>query len=153
MREKGKALFHSVKTEVDGIRFDSETEANFYQYLKTNEKVLGIETIKCHPTFLVFHPFEVTCYKCHGTGKVKSPKTENSIKCQRCKGEGTKSRQGTEYTPDFEVKFKSGYTLYYDVKGFVNERFPMVKKAFEMKTKKELVVVKWDQKAKDWVFK
>jgi hypothetical protein len=149
----GKKKINAVKTKVDGILFDSQTEANFYRDLKANTENLGIQEIICHPTFHIIKPFEVTCYKCRGQKQIPSTKTSKLVKCPRCKGRGTKSRKGTDYTPDFMVIYNDGHYQYFDVKGWVNDRFPVIKKAFENIIGEELIVVTWDKEKRQWVWK
>lgn len=151
---KNKKRINAVKTVVDTITFDSELESKFYKHLKSNTEHYQIKEIICHPTFHVIKPFEINCWKCLGTGKKESEKTSKLIKCPRCKGRGTKSRKGTDYTPDFMVQYKDGSIRYFDVKGgWVNDRFPIIKKAFEKIVGVELVVITWDNDTKKWAWK
>jgi hypothetical protein len=128
----------SKKTEVDGHLFDSQTEAEFYQYLKSRDDV---EHIQLQPQYIFLFPFEIKCSRCD-IGKVPSPKTGKPIKCKACNGTGQRARQGWTYTADFQVRFKNGAYLVYDVKGWANERFPLVRKMFEKTQGYELLVVK-----------
>jgi DNA-directed RNA polymerase subunit RPC12/RpoP len=133
------AKINSVKTVIDGYEFDSLTEGEFYKYLKS---LTDVDKITVHPSYTLVNEFTIMCGRCKG-GKVKSPKTENLIKCKRCNGKGLITRQPWTYTPDFVVKWKDGYSSFYDVKGgFKNERFNLVKKMFENKFYQELLVVK-----------
>lgn len=130
---------NAVKTTIDGYEFDSLTEADFYKHLKSRDDV---EVIIVHRTFTMMTPFEIKCGRCK-SGKVKSPKTGNMIKCRRCDGTGMITRKAWRYTPDFIVEWKDGETSYYDVKGgFKNEKFNLVKKMFEKMFGQELLVVK-----------
>ena len=43
-REMGK-IFHN-ETTVDGIKFDSETEAKYYMYIRDNKEKLNIKKYK-----------------------------------------------------------------------------------------------------------
>jgi hypothetical protein len=64
--------FISTKAVVDGIEFDSKTEAAFYQHLKRNPSVKLIEV---QPEFQIIAQYKVACKRCAGTGKRPSPKT------------------------------------------------------------------------------
>lgn len=49
--------YNAVKTEVDGIRFDSRKESARYEYLKTLEKAGVISDLILQPRFLLQEPF------------------------------------------------------------------------------------------------
>lgn len=51
-------MIRSKKTVIDGIVFDSKTEAEYYEYLKTLEKNKKIYRLRCHPTFILQEAFE-----------------------------------------------------------------------------------------------
>jgi len=133
------AKINSVKTELDGYLFDSQTEAAFYQHLESRDDV---KEITVHPTFTLIEGFEVLCGRC-SEGKVPSPKTGKLIQCRRCGGVGVIRRQPWHYTPDFLVKWESGEQSFYDVKGgWKDAKFNYVKKMFEWRYRTELLVVK-----------
>lgn len=142
------AKINSKQTVVNGIIFDSKTEAEYYQHLLTNK---DIEHIVLQPKYTLLKEFEVECSKCEGKGKTPSSKTHRLVNCKTCKGSGKRSRQAWTYTADFRVKYRDGREEVIDVKGWTNERFPLVKKVWERKHGKELIVVKWDKKKKEWV--
>jgi hypothetical protein len=52
-------IFHNKK-EVDGIVFDSETEANYYVYIRDNKKKLKIAEIELQPEFVLQQKFILT---------------------------------------------------------------------------------------------
>ncbi|MET3700172.1 uncharacterized protein DUF1064 [Bacillus oleivorans] len=126
------------QTVVDGITFDSQTEAEYYEYLKTRDDV---ESIKLQPQYILMDEFKITCSRCD-LGYVTSEKTGKIIKCKTCKGTGLRNRQAWTYTADFEVLCHDGRVQVIDVKGFANERFPLVRKMFEYQNGYELLVVK-----------
>lgn len=51
-------MIRSKKTVIDGITFDSKTEAEYYEYLKRLEKDKKIYRLRCHPTFILQEAFE-----------------------------------------------------------------------------------------------
>lgn len=136
------AKIKSRKTLVNGIEFDSQTEAEYYKHLLTRDDVQDIEL---QPKFILLPTFDIECGRCI-VGKVKSPKTGKPINCKTCKGTGQRKRQPWTYTADFKVTWKSGHVSVVDVKGFANERFPLVRKMFEYKHNHELLVVKKNKK-------
>lgn len=147
----GKAKIKSKKVEYGGIQFDSETERDFYIYLQNNREEWGIVDIEPHPQFNLIDPFAVDCAHCNGRGRKRSEKTLNLIKCKKCDGTGKKKRQGTTYTADFRVICSNGIERVFDVKGFKNERFNLVKKIYEFTTGQQLVEVY--RKKGQWIFK
>jgi hypothetical protein len=138
----------AIKTERDGILFDSGEESEYYTLLKTDPNV---KNITCHPEFTLVQPFRVRCGQCYGDKTVPSPKTGNPIKCRRCDGEGTKERKPMRYTADFMVEYLDGNTDFIDVKGWANESFPLRKKLFEQQMGVELIVM--TKKKGKWVRK
>lgn len=139
---------NSKQIEIDGHVFDSKTEAEFYETLKNDTSVKHIEL---QPQFILLDGFEANCRNCVGTGKVSSVKTGRQIQCKRCEGSGVKHRQPWTYKADFKVTYQDGTQEVIDVKGYANERFPLVKKMWEYRNRQELIVVK-KQKGK-WVRK
>lgn len=126
------------KVTIDNIEFDSKAEGEMYLLLKNDPDVVDLE---CHPVFTLVEPFQVVCGACGGDKVAPSPKTGKPIKCSWCKGEGVKKRQGMVYTADFHVRYRDGKEKVIDVKGWANERFPVVRKLFEKQHGAELVVM------------
>jgi len=129
---------NSRKTTVDGITFDSQTESEFYRHLMGRDDVKDIEL---QPHFILMDEFTVSCGRCV-KGKVSSPKTGNPINCRTCRGTGERTRRPWTYTSDFRIIWDAGHEDIVDVKGWANERFPLVRKMFEYRHGKELLVVK-----------
>lgn len=46
-------MIRSKKTVIDGIVFDSKTEAEYYEYLKKLEEDKKIYRLRCHPTYIL----------------------------------------------------------------------------------------------------
>lgn len=51
-------MIRSKKTVIDGITFDSQTEAEYYEYLKGLERDKKIYRLRCHPTYILQEAFE-----------------------------------------------------------------------------------------------
>lgn len=51
-------MIRSKKTVIDGITFDSRTEAEYYEYLKGLEGDKKIYRLHCHPTYILQDPVE-----------------------------------------------------------------------------------------------
>ncbi|MEK3935952.1 DUF1064 domain-containing protein [Sporosarcina sp. FSL W7-1349] len=139
--------FHSKKIEVDGIEFDSKTEAAYYKFLKKDPAVKDIEI---QPKFQIIPSYTVVCKRCGGSGKRTSPKTGNLINCSLCHGKQEREKAGAIYTADFKVTYIDGYEEIIDVKGGpVTRDFPLRRKLLEKAIRQELVVVRL--KGKEWV--
>ncbi|MES9730279.1 DUF1064 domain-containing protein [Bacillus sp. AP50] len=125
-RKKKTGRINSRKTVVQGIEFDSKTEAEYYLVLKSNPEVVEIEL---QPQYMLLEGFYITTRE----GK-------------------RKKRRDWKFTADFLVTYKDGTQEVIDVKGYANDRFPYMKKMFEYRYKQELVVVMKD-KQKGWIRK
>ena len=93
--------YHAVKTDVDGITFDSKKEAARYEYLKTLERAGVISDLKLQPRYLLQEPFV-----CDG-------KKERKI----------------EYVADFEYH-QDGEIIVEDVKGKKTDVYLLKRKLF-----------------------
>lgn len=51
-------MIRSKKTVIDGIVFDSKTEAEYYEYLKKLEEDKKIYRLRCHPVYVLQEPIE-----------------------------------------------------------------------------------------------
>ena len=52
-------IFHN-ETTVDGIKFDSETEAKYYMYIRDNKEKLNIKEIELQPEFILQQKYILT---------------------------------------------------------------------------------------------
>ncbi|MEV9640447.1 DUF1064 domain-containing protein [Mammaliicoccus sciuri] len=139
--------FHKKSVEIDGITFDSLTEAAYYEHLKRDPVVKDIVT---QPQFKIIENYMVTCKRCGGSGRQPSKRTGNPINCSLCRGKGERQKSGAVYTADFKVTYIDGFVEYVDVKGGpVTRDFPLRRKLFEQATGQELVVVRLNHK--EWV--
>ena len=96
-----KSKYSSAKTDVDGIRFDSKKEAEFYAELKLREKAGEISDLRLQPRYLLQEAF---------------------------KHDGKQYRE-IEYVADFEY-IENGETVVIDVKGFKTAVYMLKKKLF-----------------------
>lgn len=51
-------MIRSKKTVIDGVTFDSKTEAEYYEYLKSLERDKKIYRLRCHPVYELQKPIE-----------------------------------------------------------------------------------------------
>ena len=96
-----KSKYSSAKTDVDGIRFDSKKESEFYAELKLREKAGEITHLRLQPRYLLQEAF---------------------------KHEGKQYRE-IEYVADFEY-IENGVTVVVDVKGFRTAVYMIKRKLF-----------------------
>ena len=96
-----KSKYSSAKTDIDGIRFDSKKEAEFYAKLKLRERAGEISHLRLQPRYLLQEAF---------------------------KHEGKQYRE-IEYIADFEY-IENGETVVVDVKGFKTAVYMIKKKLF-----------------------
>lgn len=144
---KQQRQFISTKIAIDGIEFDSKTEAAYYQKLKRDPTV---KDIKVQPFYQIIPTYSVVCKRCGGTGKLPSKKTGNPINCSLCNGKREREKAGAIYTADFKVTYIDGYEEIIDVKGGpVTRDFPLRRKLLEKAIGQELIVVRL--KDKEWV--
>ena len=101
---KKKPKYGNIKTELDGIMFDSRKEANYYATLKVREKAGEINDLILQPRFLLQEAFD------------KNGQHYRKI----------------EYIADFEYE-QDGETRVIDVKGMKTDVFKLKQKLFEYK--------------------
>ena len=92
--------FKNKKTEIDGIKFDSEMESHYYLYLKELKEEGVVVDFELQPAFIL---------------------QEGFIK------DGRKIRPIT-YKADFEVTYIDGHIEVIDVKGKMTEEFKLKRK-------------------------
>ena len=96
-----KSKYSSAKTDIDGIKFDSKKEAEFYAELKLREKAGEISHLRLQPRYLLQEAF---------------------------KHEDKQYRE-MEYVADFEY-IENGEKVVVDVKGFKTAVYMLKKKLF-----------------------
>lgn len=57
LQHKVKSKYNAHKTSLDGIRFDSKKEADYYAELKMLEKAGAIKSLNLQPRFTIQEPF------------------------------------------------------------------------------------------------
>ena len=101
-KKKKKSKYKAVKTEINGIEFDSKKEARRYKELKILEKADEIKSLELQPRFLLQEKFKY------------NGKTVRKI----------------EYVADFRYIDEKGNTIVEDVKGMKTEVYKIKKKIF-----------------------
>jgi hypothetical protein len=94
--------YRNIKTNIDGIKFDSKREAERYAELKLMEKAKLISNLELQPKFILQEGF---------------------------KYQG-KKEQAITYIADFKYKEASGVVVVEDVKGVATDPFKIKRKMF-----------------------
>lgn len=114
-----------IKTEIDGIIFDSKMESQYYEYLK-ELKAAGIVTqFKLQPEFLLQEKFIII------EGQVIEGSNPDFLKLKRKYKVPT--TQAIKYKSDFEVHYADGHVEIIDTKGIETADFKIKKKMFAYK--------------------
>ena len=146
-REMGK-IFHN-ETMVDGIKFDSETEAKYYIYIRDNKEKLNIKEIELQPEFILQNKYILT----------PDGKRIDYIDDKQFKKEQKKypkcTHQSIKYIADFKITYNDNTVDVIDVKGIKTADFKIKEKIFnylypEFKTLKCIAYYKnewllWDE--------
>lgn len=97
-----RAKYGNKKTVIDGIKFDSKLEAEYYQLLKFKKASGQIQDFKLQPSFLLQEAFKV------------DGKTYRKI----------------EYKADFAVLMNDGSEMIVDTKGVLTSEFKLKAKIY-----------------------
>ena len=116
-KEMGK-IYHK-KTEVDGITFDSQTEAEYYEYLKQDKSVASFEM---QQEFILQNKFLIV------NGERIEETHKDFKKIQKANPGCT--IQAIKYIADFVVRYKDGSVKVIDVKGQKTVDFKLKEKMF-----------------------
>lgn len=103
MYKNKRSKYNNIKTEIDGIKFDSKGEANRYCELKLLVRAKLITELELQPKFTLQPTFK------------KNGKTHRSI----------------TYKADFIYIFEKGNVIIEDFKGFETAVFKIKRKMFE----------------------
>lgn len=104
LQQKGKSKYKAKKTSIDGIKFDSQKEANRYLELKLLEK----------------------------QGLIKYIDRQTRFELQPSYKKNGKTIRPIYYVADFAyIDVKTGKTIIEDIKGFRTEIYKLKKKIFE----------------------
>lgn len=121
-RSMGK-IFHNKKT-VDGITFDSETEANYYIYIRDNKSKLNIKEIELQPEFILQQKYILT-----PDGERIDYVNDKQFKAEQKKYPKC-THQAIKYIADFKITYKDGRVEVIDVKGMKTADFKIKEKIF-----------------------
>ena len=116
-------IFHN-ETTVDGIKFDSETEAKYYIYIRDNKEKLNIKEIELQPEFLLQNKYILT----------PDGRRIDYINDKQFKKEQKKypkcTHQSIKYIADFKITYNDNTVDIVDVKGIKTADFKIKEKMF-----------------------
>lgn len=115
-KQQARPKYGNKKTVVDGITFDSQAEAIYYNQLKWLKQGKQIKDFKLQPKFLLQEGFK------------KNGKTFRKI----------------EYIADFEVINLDGRTQIIDIKGTITKEFAIKRKLFERMYMDSITLLKYE---------
>lgn len=121
-KKMGK-IYHN-KTTVDGIKFDSQTEAEYYTYIMNNKHELNIKSIELQPEFVLQPKYILTP---EGTKYVyEDDKSFKKLQKQypRC------TKAAIKYIADFKITYNDNRVEVIDVKGIKTADFKIKEKMF-----------------------
>ena len=121
-KNKSMGKIYHKKTEVDGIVFDSQTEAEYYEYLKAEKKAGRIKSFTMQDEFVIQEKFLLI------NGERISSSVKGFSKLQKANPGCTV--QAIKYRADFMVHYKDGSVRVIDVKGQKTADFKIKEKMF-----------------------
>lgn len=120
IKSMGK-IYHK-KTEIDGIIFDSQTEAEYYQYLKNEMNMKRIRKFEMQKEFILQEKFLLV------NGERIDESNKDFKKIQKANPGCT--TQAIKYIADFVVHYADGSIKVIDVKGQKTVDFKIKEKMF-----------------------
>lgn len=123
IKAKTVSKYGAKKVVIDGITFDSQLEAKYYEHLLALKESNVVESFELQPVYELIPKFIIN----------------------------GKKRLATKYKADFFVKYTNGHTAVIDVKGFETTDFKLKKKMFELKYNQEVVCVTFSKIDGGWI--
>ena len=122
--KKSTGKMRAIKKVVDGIKFDSTMEANYYEYLKAEKAKGNVLHFELQPKYRL-----QDSYKKYG-----------------------KTIRAIDYISDFKVTYSNNETRIIDVKGKATVDFKLKRKLFDFRYPELfLQLITWDNKTGSWV--
>lgn len=154
-RSKSEGKIAHKKTVIDGIKFDSKMESDYYVYLKEEKKKGNVKDFKLQPKFIL----QPKHFVLHGemvTEDDKDYEEKNKLRQKYNKTQDEKNKvnivQAIKYISDFEVTYKDGSKLIIDVKGVKTADFKIKEKMFAFRYPSlKLICVTWDNPSDAWL--
>lgn len=119
----GKSKYNAKKIIVDGIKFDSEAESDYYIYLKYQKKIGKVTDFELQPVFILQEGFTK-----HGEKHLP-----------------------IKYIADFRVIFPDGSTEIIDIKGMLTPEFKIKYKQYCKKFDEPIRLLRFVEKYGGWI--
>lgn len=143
-RKKSEGKIAHKKTTIDGITFDSKMEADFYVYLKAEQKAGRVKSFQTQPEFVLQERFIIV------EGK-SIPDTNKDFEKLKRKHKAPIHR-AIKYISDFLVVYADNSVKVIDVKGIKTADFKIKEKMFNFKYPEyNFECVIWDGPSKAWL--
>lgn len=143
-KTKSMGKIKHIKTEIDGIVFDSKMESEYYLYLKELKSKGIVKNIELQPEYLLQDKFIVV------DGIAIEGSDPNFSKIKR-KNKAT-TIQAIKYIADFKVEYSDGHIEIIDTKGQETADFKIKKKMFIRKFPDlDFKLLILDYKTKTWI--
>jgi hypothetical protein len=123
-KKKKTGKFGAKKTLLDGIKFDSIMESEYYTYLKEEKKAGRVKDFELQPVYVLQEAFIKVGDKVY----VKSHSDYEKLKKQH----KAKVTLGIKYISDYFVTYADGSQLVIDVKGQETADFKIKRKMFDL---------------------
>lgn len=124
----GKRYYSKKFTDTDGLKWDSETEYNYYQYILKNKDKLGVRNVQRQVKYIIQNKF---------------------------RDKNNKAVREISLTVDFLLELNTGEIIIVDCKGCketIEETFKIKWKMMKLKYPEyDYKVVIWDKKLKEFM--
>lgn len=153
-RKKSEGKIAHKKTTIDGTKFDSKMESEFYLYLKNEKKAKRIKSFKLQPEYILQPKYFI--YK----GKIITEENKDYDKYDKERKKHNKDNpdnkieinRAIKYIADFYIEYADGSIKVIDVKGIKTADFKIKEKMFKYRYPElpfECVI--WDGPSKAWL--
>lgn len=153
-RKKSEGKIAHKKTTIDGIKFDSKMESDYYTYLKAEKKAGRIKSFELQPEFILQPKHFVMNSKVHIETDSNYAEMDKLRKKHNKENPDNKIQivQAIKYISDFLIVYKDNSVKTIDVKGIKTADFKLKEKMFKFKyPDMNLECVIWDGPSKAWL--
>lgn len=123
MAKKKRGKYGAKRTTIDGIKFDSMMESDYYIKLKEDLKDKKIKNFELQPEFVLQEAFILV----EGEAIVRSDERFDKLKRKH----KAPTNRGIKYISDFKVTYNDNSVKIIDVKGKETPVFNMKRKMFD----------------------
>lgn len=156
-RKKSEGKISHKKTTIDGIKFDSKMEAEFYTYLKDLKKNKKIKSFELQPEFILQPKYFIYENKMYSYEEGKEDIYNHYDKLRKKYNKNNPDNKinivnAIKYISDFKIYLNDGSIEIVDVKGIKTADFKIKEKMFSYRyTNLRLTCVTWHNPSKAWL--